>query len=118
LSLHTSVAFGRFLCVHAGVHPGRPLDRQDEEDLLWIRDEFIRAAHPFPYTVLYGHTPQRDVRLHLPYSVGLDTGLVYNNRLSCLELRRRELWQIARGARSVARRSLAAEFSAAGIGPA
>ena len=88
-----------------------------EEDLLWIREEFIAAPHPFPYTVLYGHTPQRDVRIHLPFKIGLDTGLVYGNRLSCLELSTRELWQIDRGARAVERRSLADQFAAAGLDP-
>jgi len=117
LSLQSRTTVGRFFCVHAGIRPGRPLDDQVEEDLLWIRDEFIAAPHDFPCTVLYGHTPQRDVRLHLPYKIGLDTGLVYGNRLSCLELSRRELWQIARSARTVERRSLAVPFAAAGLGP-
>lgn len=118
LSLQTQATFGRFLCVHAGVRPSRPLDEQSEEDLLWIREEFIKATHRFPYTVLYGHTPQREVRLHLPFAVGLDTGLVYGNRLSCLELTRHELWQIARGARTATQRTLAREFAAAGLTPA
>jgi serine/threonine protein phosphatase 1 len=117
LSLRSSAYLGRFLCVHAGVRPTRPLDLQDEEDLFWIREEFIAAPHPFPYTVLYGHTPQRDVRLHLPFKIGLDTGLVYGNRLSCLELTQGELWQIARGARAVERRSLAGELAAADPSP-
>jgi serine/threonine protein phosphatase 1 len=117
-ALQTQVRFGPFLCVHAGVRPTRSLDSQVEEDLLWIREEFIAAPHPFPYTVLFGHTPQREVRLHLPFKVGLDTGLVYGNRLSCLELSQRELWQIARGTHAVERRSLAAEFEAAGVKPA
>jgi serine/threonine protein phosphatase 1 len=82
---------------------------------MWIREDFIFAPHPFPYTVLYGHTPQREIRLDLPYKVGLDTGLVYGNRLSCLELSARELWQIRRGESAVERRSLAEQFSAAGI---
>lgn len=117
-TLQTQVRFGRFLSVHAGVRPTRPLDAQVEEDLLWIREEFIATTHSFPYTVLFGHTPQREVRLHLPFKVGLDTGLVYGNRLSCLELSQRELWQIARGAHAVERHSLAAEFDAAGVKPA
>jgi len=115
LSLQTRVYLGRFLCVHAGVRPTRPLDAQAEDDLLWIREEFIAAPHPFPYTVLYGHTPQRTVRLHLPYKIGLDTGLVYGNQLSCLELHSGDLWQIRRGAATVERRSLAPEFAAAGL---
>ena len=115
LSLQSHAYFGRFLCVHAGVRPTRPLDAQVEDDLLWIREEFIASPHPFPYTVLYGHTPQRTVRVHLPYKIGLDTGLVYGNQLSCLELHSGDLWQIRRGAATVERRSLAPEFAAAGL---
>ena len=46
-----------------------------------------------------------------------ERGLVYGNRLSCLELSQRELWQVDRGARTVQRRSLASEFAAAGLDP-
>jgi serine/threonine protein phosphatase 1 len=115
LALQTHAYIGPFLCVHAGVRPTRPLDAQQDEDLFWIREEFINAPHPFPYTVLYGHTPQREVRIDLPYKIGLDTGLVYGNRLSCLELSARELWQVRRGATTVDRRSLASQFHAAGL---
>lgn len=117
LALRDRAYIGRFLCVHAGIRPTRPLDAQDVVDLFWIREEFIAAPHPFPYTVLYGHTPRRDVHLDLPFKIGLDTGLVYGNRLSCLELSQRELLQVPRGARSVERRSLANEFAAAGLNP-
>lgn len=113
--LETHAALAPFYCVHAGVRPTRPLTEQDEEDLYWIREDFIGAAHPFPYTVLYGHTPERDVRLHLPFKIGLDTGLVYGNRLSCLELRSGDLYQIRRHDRRVERRSLAEELTRAGV---
>ncbi|MBI2090132.1 MAG: serine/threonine protein phosphatase [Deltaproteobacteria bacterium] len=92
-----------FLCVHAGIHPARPLAQQVEEELLWIRDEFILNRHPLPYTVLFGHTPQREAFFHLPYKVGLDTGLVYGNKLSCLEVEEKVLFQIGRGQRQVHR---------------
>jgi serine/threonine protein phosphatase 1 len=93
-------------CVHAGVRPTQPLAAQSEEDLLWIREEFINQPHPFPYTVLFGHTPQREVLVDLPYKVGLDTGLVYGNRLSCLEIDAQRIWQIRRGQRAVTHRTL------------
>jgi serine/threonine protein phosphatase 1 len=96
--------------VHAGVRPTRPLDDQLEEDRYWIREEFILKEHPFPVTVLFGHTPQREVLMHLPYKVGLDTGLVYGNKLSCLELTTRTLLQIDRGARQVHQRDLSVHF--------
>ena len=99
--LRTHAYFDNFLCVHAGVRPSRPLASQSEEDLLWIREEFIAQPHPFPFTVLFGHTPHREVFVDLPYKLGLDTGLVYGNRLSCFEIDARRVWQIRRGQQSV-----------------
>jgi serine/threonine protein phosphatase 1 len=113
LRLQTQVQLGDFLCVHAGVRPNRSLSEQSDEDLLWIREDFILNEHPFPVTVLFGHTPQREVLLHLPFKIGLDTGLVYWNKLSCLELSERELLQIRRKERHIRRSSLALEFEGA-----
>jgi len=92
---------GEVLCVHAGINALRPLEEQDPEDLLWIRQEFIDNPHPFSYTVVYGHTPQREVRFDLPYKVGIDTGLVYGGKLSCLEFTEKKLFQVAKGSRKV-----------------
>ncbi|HXQ24713.1 MAG TPA: metallophosphoesterase family protein [Candidatus Acidoferrales bacterium] len=111
LSLQLQHVHGRFLCVHAGVAPTRPLAEQRAEDVLWIRDEFISSPHPFPFTVLFGHTPQREVLLHLPYKIGLDTGLVYWNKLSCLEIEAQRLLQIRRGDTQVHSRSLQEDFA-------
>ena len=90
-----------FLCVHAGINPGRPWDEQIGEELIWIRHEFIVNPHTLPQTVLFGHTPMREVFFNLPYKIGLDTGLVYGNALSCLEVTGRTLYQIRNGAREV-----------------
>jgi serine/threonine protein phosphatase 1 len=97
---------GSFCCVHAGVRPFKPLSEQDESDLLWIRSEFILNPHRLPFTVLFGHTPQSEVLFDLPYKVGLDTGLVYGNKLSCLEVEEKTLYQINRGSKSVRQLSL------------
>jgi len=69
--------------------------------MLWIRNEFIVNPHRLPFTVLFGHTPQNEVLFDLPYKVGLDTGLVYGNKLSCLEIEEKILYQINRGSRKV-----------------
>jgi serine/threonine protein phosphatase 1 len=111
LSLEMHYQDGEFFCVHAGLDPKRSLGEQDDEDVLWIRNEFIFCSHPFPFTILFGHTPQRQVMLDLPYKVGLDTGLVYWNDLSCLELHEKRLYQIRRGERSVRSRDLHAQFA-------
>lgn len=104
---------GSFLCVHAGIHPLKPLGEQVEKEMFWIRDEFIYNPHPLPYTVLYGHTPQREVYFDLPYKIGLDTGLVYGNRLSCLEVTERRLFQVKRGKKEVEQRSVKSEWERA-----
>jgi serine/threonine protein phosphatase 1 len=113
LSLRVQFQHGTFFCVHAGLAPSRPLDQQREEEMLWIRDEFILNPHPFPFTVLYGHTPRREVLVQLPHKIGLDTGLVYWNKLSCLELDSKQLFQIRRGESRVRRSDLHARFEAA-----
>ena len=87
--------------VHAGINPSKSLAKQTDSDLLWIRDEFIHNPHRLPYTVLFGHTPRNSVLFDLPYKIGLDTGLVYGNKLSCLEIVERVLFQIGRGQKDV-----------------
>jgi serine/threonine protein phosphatase 1 len=93
----------KYLCVHAGLNPLRDLDSQNDGDVLWIRDEFIANVHSFNQTVIFGHTPYKEVLLHLPYKIGIDTGLVFGNKLSCLELKSGKLLQVARGGSSVVR---------------
>lgn len=102
-----------FLFVHAGIRPGIALADQDEEDLLWIREEFFTRPHALPYTVVFGHTPTREARVELPYRIGLDTGLVYGNKLSCLDADGRRLVQVQRGSRRALVRDLAPAFAAA-----
>jgi serine/threonine protein phosphatase 1 len=90
-----------YLFVHAGIRPSVVWEEQDEEDMLWIRQEFILEPHQLGYTVVFGHTPMKAVMLDLPYKIGLDTGLVYGGKLSCIELVEGLLYQISRGSREV-----------------
>jgi hypothetical protein len=50
--------------------------------------------HYFEKTIVFGHTPFEDVLFHLPYKVGIDTGLVYGSMLSCVEIRDERVYQI------------------------
>jgi len=43
--------------VHAGLRPRVPLEKQDPEDLIWIRHEFFQSTYRFEKTVVFGHTP-------------------------------------------------------------
>lgn len=71
--------------VHAGLRNGIPLERQDLFDLLWIREEFYYSKFNFGKTVIFGHTPFSQPFI-LNNRVGIDTGAVYGNTLTCVEL--------------------------------
>ncbi len=71
--------------VHAGFRPGVKIDDQSLEDLIWIRDPFIYSDYDFGKKVIFGHTPFYEP-LVTHNKIGLDTGAVYGNRLTCLEL--------------------------------
>jgi serine/threonine protein phosphatase 1 len=46
--------------VHAGLRPGIGLGEQDEQDLLWIRGEFLDVVQQDGPLVVHGHTPAVD----------------------------------------------------------
>lgn len=74
-----------YIFVHGGLKANIPLDEQDERDMLWIRDEFIYTDFDFGKRVIFGHTPFREP-LILDNKIGIDTGAVYGNKLTCVEL--------------------------------
>lgn len=76
---------GGYLFVHAGVHPGRPLDRQDPEDLIWIREPFLTDPGEMDHVVVHGHTPVR-LPAERPNRIGVDTGAVYGGALTAVVL--------------------------------
>jgi len=88
--LRLTVPVGDYLFVHAGVRPGVPLEAQREDDLIWIRDEFLSATEPFDKIVVHGHTPVREPVV-LPNRIGVDTGAVFTGRLTALRLQDGEL---------------------------
>jgi serine/threonine protein phosphatase 1 len=99
--LGTSYHRPPYLFVHAGILPTRQIEEQAVEDMLWIRQEFIFNVHNLAATVVFGHTPMRTVMVDLPYKLGIDTGLVYGGRLTCLEFTEGVAYQCARGSRQV-----------------
>lgn len=74
-----------YIFVHGGLKANIPLEHQDEWDMLWIRDEFIYSDFDFGKLVIFGHTPFREP-LILDNKIGIDTGAVYGNKLTCVEL--------------------------------
>ena len=83
--LHPYYETTDYIMVHAGLRYGIPLEHQTPDDLVWIREEFIYSEQDFGKRVIFGHTPF--VRpLVLPNKIGIDTGAVYGNQLTCLIL--------------------------------
>jgi serine/threonine protein phosphatase 1 len=99
--LATSYLRPPYLFVHAGVVPALEMEEQRVEDMLWIRQEFIFSPHKLGSTVVFGHTPMRAVMVDLPYKLGIDTGLVYGGKLTCIELTEGVLYQVGRRSRQV-----------------
>jgi len=76
--------------VHAGVRPGVPLDQQREEDLLWIRDDFLHYQGCLGKIVVHGHTPVPHPEV-CSNRINIDTGAYATGRLTCLILERDQM---------------------------
>ncbi|MBN9036078.1 MAG: serine/threonine protein phosphatase [Rhizobiales bacterium] len=81
--LPRAVAFGDFFFCHAGIRPGVPLERQDPEDLIWIREPFLGHPGLHPKVIVHGHTPHDEAEL-MPNRVDLDTLAYASGRLTAL----------------------------------
>lgn len=59
--LPSHIVLDKWRLVHAGYHPEKDLDTQDEKNLLWIRGAFFRHDKPIDEqrTVIFGHTPTK-----------------------------------------------------------
>jgi len=80
-----SMTVGDYLFVHAGVRPGVPLDAQDDNDLMWIRYDFLESAEDFGKVVVHGHTPSDRPELKAN-RIGIDTGVYYSGVLTAVRL--------------------------------
>jgi serine/threonine protein phosphatase 1 len=106
-SLRLSFDDGRRLFVHAGVNPLTSLERQTEQDLVWIREPFLSSDRDFGRLVVHGHTPLRTGRPDLRRNrLNLDTAAVYGGPLSAAVFTADKTWPVAflsdqEGARTV-----------------
>ena len=88
--LKNSFECGDFFFAHAGVRPNVELSRQKENDLLWIRGEFLSSKDDFGKIIVHGHTPTREIEVG-PNRINIDTGAFATGRLSCLVLEGEDL---------------------------
>ena len=76
-------AEGDYLFVHAGLRPSVPLEQQRDEDLLWIRDDFLESEESFGRIVVHGHTIA-ELPVVRRNRIGIDTGAYVSGCLTAL----------------------------------
>jgi serine/threonine protein phosphatase 1 len=69
------------LFVHAGIRPGLAMQEQIEDDLLWIRRDFLDDTRDHGRLVVHGHTPVEEPT-HYGNRVNLDTGAGYGRPIT------------------------------------
>ncbi len=79
------------LFVHAGLRPGIPIELQDPEDLIWIREPFLDSQHDFGRLIVHGHTALEHPQ-HFGNRVDLDGGAGYGNPLIPAVFEGRDCW--------------------------
>ena len=71
------------------MRPNVPLERQEEQDLLWIWDEFNGFRGAFEKMIVHGHTPVAEPQI-LANRINVDTGAYATDVLTALVLEGRE----------------------------
>lgn len=81
---------GDYIFVHAGIHPEKPLSRQNESDLTFIREPFLSwhknpAYKPLEKKIVHGHSVYEKPE-NKPHRISIDTGLYEGGPLTAAVL--------------------------------
>jgi serine/threonine protein phosphatase 1 len=94
-----------YFFVHAGV-PEQPLSTidpiEDEFTMLWTRQPFLSSHYDWGKTIVHGHTPVTvpEVKKN---RINIDTGCVYDNKLTAIELPSKKFHVVERMDKSLPR---------------
>lgn len=88
--------------VHAGLQMKLPLDWQDPEDLLWIREGFLDSPIDYGKLIVHGHTAL-DTPQHHGNRVNLDGGAGYGRPLVPAVFEGRDCWLLTGNGRMALR---------------
>jgi serine/threonine protein phosphatase 1 len=75
----------RYVFVHAGIWPDRPLDEQSDRDLTTMRQKFYAMADQLDRFVIHGHTPITTPQLE-GRRLDIDTGAYFSGRLTAVRI--------------------------------
>ncbi|MBY0429219.1 MAG: metallophosphoesterase [Alphaproteobacteria bacterium] len=92
-SMQNSVTYGDYFFCHAGARFGVPLAAQTEQDLVWIRRDFIANTKKFEKIIVHGHTISEEAEL-LPHRINVDTGAYATGCLTAIGLEGTDQWLI------------------------
>ena len=76
---------GDYLFVHAGIRPGRALEEQSPQDLLWIRREFLTSRRNHGRIIVHGHSASGKTVVKRN-RICVDTAAYATDCLSCVVL--------------------------------
>ena len=75
----------KYFFTHGGINPNKPFDKQEKDDFLWIRHDFIEKSYSIGQKLVCGHTPTPN---NLPYidkySICIDTRCSKGGKLTAL----------------------------------
>lgn len=82
---------GDVVFAHAGIRPGIALEAQTEDDLTWIRHDFLDDPRDHGVLVVHGHTAV-DRATHYGNRVNIDSSAAYGGPVSAVVIEGRDVW--------------------------
>jgi serine/threonine protein phosphatase 1 len=84
---------------HAGIRPGVALDAQTEDDLVWIRHDFLDDPRDHGALVVHGHTAV-DAATHYGNRLNIDSSAAYGGPVTAVVIEGRAVWVLGPDGRS------------------